>query len=65
MKVKEQLQKQQEKDDAVDWSFAEWLDHFRKEPTNDELNDMEKQSNDKRRFYHPLNNPNYQPLQGA
>ena len=65
MRVKEQMQKSKEKEDALDWSFAEWLDYFTKEPTNEELNDMEKESRDKRRFYHPLNNPNYYPLQGA
>lgn len=60
MKVKEQLQKQQEKEDALDWSFAEWLDHFTKEPTSKELDDMEKDSK-----HISINNPHYQPLQGA
>ncbi|MDY0122960.1 hypothetical protein [Sulfurimonas sp.] len=65
MRVKNELQKQQDKELELDWSFAEWLDHFRSEPTTKELDKMEKQSKDKRRFTHPLNNPNYYPLQGA
>jgi len=56
MKVKEHLQKTKEKEHELDWSFAEWLDYFSKEPTNKELDDMEKIS---------ANNKNYQPLQGA
>lgn len=56
MKVKEHLQKTQEKENQLDWSFVEWLDHFSKEPTSKELDDMEKRS---------ANNTNYQPLQGA
>jgi len=65
MKVKEQYQKKIDKEFELDWSFAEWLDYFSKEPTSKELDEMEKQSKDKRRFTYPLNNPNYYPLQGA
>lgn len=64
MRVKEQLQKTKEKQNELDWSFQEWLDHFRNEPTSKELDDMEKESTQKE-FYTPLNNPYYQPLQGA
>ncbi|MBD3842825.1 MAG: hypothetical protein IE909_13255 [Campylobacterales bacterium] len=64
MRVKEQLQKEQEKEEILDWSFAEWLDHFSKESTSKELEDMEKQINKSHKFY-PLNNPHYFPLQGA
>jgi hypothetical protein len=65
MKVKEHHQKQQKKTFEENLSFQEWLDYFSKEPTTKELDEMEKQSKSTRRFYHPLNNTNYQPLQGA
>lgn len=61
MRVKEQHLKEQEKEEALDWSFAEWLDHFSKEPTSKELDDMERDS----LKYTSINNINYQPLQGA
>jgi hypothetical protein len=60
MRVKEQLQKTQEKEDALDWSFAEWLEYFTNEPTSKELDAMEKDSK-----HTSINNPNYYPLQGA
>jgi hypothetical protein len=65
MKSNQQHQQQQENQFKQDLSFQEWLDYFQKEPTNKELDDMERKSQDKRRFYHPLNNPYYEPLQGA
>lgn len=60
MKVKEHFQKTQEKENQLDWSFAEWLDYFSKEPTSKELDDMERDSK-----LTSINNTNYQPLQGA
>lgn len=60
MKVKEQHQKQADKELELDWSFAEWLDHFSKEPSCKELDDMESDSK-----LTSINNTNYQPLQGA
>lgn len=66
MRVKEQLQKEQEKEEVLDWSFAEWLDHFSKEPNSKELDDMERELNKKQLYkIQPLNNPHYFPLQGA
>jgi hypothetical protein len=65
MKIKNQLQKQRDKEFELDWSFAQWLDYFRSEPTSKELDEMEKESKDKRRFTYPLNNPYYHPLRGA
>lgn len=65
MKVKEHQQKQLKQEFEENLSFQEWLDYFSKEPNTKELDEMEKQSKSTRRFYHPLNNTNYQPLQGA
>lgn len=59
MKMKEQLQKQQNEDSNRNLSFEEWLEYFSKEPTSKELEDMEKESKT------VTNNPYYQPLQGA
>lgn len=61
MKIKNQLQKQQEKEFQENLSFAEWLAHFRSELTSKELDDME------REFFKitPINNMHYQPLKGA
>lgn len=61
MKLKNQLQKQQEKDFEGNLSFAEWLDYFSKEPTRKELDDMEKESFK----ITSINNKHYQPLKGA
>lgn len=61
MKVKEALQKQQQKDFAENLSFAEWLDYFRDQPTSKELDDMERESFK----ITPINNKYYQPLRGA
>ncbi|OHE19774.1 MAG: hypothetical protein A2540_10000 [Sulfurimonas sp. RIFOXYD2_FULL_37_8] len=61
MKIKNQLQKQHEKDFEGNLSFAEWLDYFSKEPTSKELDDMEKES----LKITPINNKHYQPLKGA
>lgn len=61
MKVKEDLQKTQEKEQELDWSFQEWLDYFSKEPTSKELDNMERDSFK----ITSINNTNYQPLQGA
>lgn len=60
MRVKEQHQKQVDKELELDWSFAEWLDYFSKEPTSKELDDMERDLK-----LISINNTNYQPLQGA
>ncbi|MFA5461551.1 MAG: hypothetical protein WC274_05685 [Sulfurimonas sp.] len=66
MRVKEQLQKTQEKENQLDWSFVEWLDHFRSEPTSKELDAMEKELNKKQLYkLQPSNNTHYFPLQGA
>lgn len=66
MKVKEHLQKTKAKEEALDWSFAEWLDHFRNEPTSKELDAMEKELTKKQLYkLQPSNNPYYYPLQGA
>lgn len=48
-------------------SFQEWLDHFAKEPTIEELNDMEKSMSTTYRInrFNPFNNIHYRPLQGA
>lgn len=61
MKIKNRLQKQQEKDFEKNLSFAEWLDHFRNEPTSKELDDMQKES----LKITPINNKYYHPLKGA
>jgi hypothetical protein len=61
MKIKNQLQKQQEKDFELGLSFAEWLDYFSKKPTSKELDDIGKESFKNQ----PQNNPYYQPLRGA
>ncbi|MCB5266671.1 MAG: hypothetical protein LHW46_00980 [Candidatus Cloacimonetes bacterium] len=61
MKIKNQLQKQQEKEFQENLSFAEWLDHFRSELTSKELDDMERESFK----ITPINNKYYQPLKGA
>ncbi|MGM0519840.1 MAG: hypothetical protein ACQERD_09390 [Campylobacterota bacterium] len=60
MKVKEQLEKNKEKEEALDWSFQEWLNHFSNEPTSKEIDNMEKESKTT-----SINNSYYQPLQGA
>ena len=66
MRVKEQLQKTQEKEDALDWSFAEWLDYFTNEPTSKELDAMEREFTKKQLYkLQPSNNTHYFPLQGA
>ena len=66
MRVKEQLQKTKAKEEALDWSFAEWLDHFRSEPTSKELDAIEKELNIKQLYkLQSSNNPYYRPLQGA
>lgn len=61
MKAKESLQKTKEKEEVLDWSFQEWLNHFSKEPTTIELDDMENEVHKNK----PQNNPYYLPLQGA
>lgn len=61
MKVKEHLQKTKEKEDELDWSFAEWLDYFRNVSTSKELDEMERDAIK----ITSINNTNYQPLQGA
>lgn len=66
MRVKEQLQKTKAKEEALDWSFAEWLDYFTNEPTSKELDAMEREFNKKQLYkLQPSNNPYYFPLQGA
>lgn len=61
MRVKEHLQKTQQKEQELDCSFEQWLDYFRNEPTSQELDDMERDSFK----ITSINNTNYQPLQGA
>lgn len=53
MKMKNHIEKQTTKQNELDWSFAQWLDHFRNEPTSKELDDMEKRS---------ANNINFKPF---
>jgi len=66
MKINQLHQQEQEKTFEEELSFQEWLDYFQKEPTTQELNTMEKyMSKPHKRYHHPLNNPYYQPLQGA
>lgn len=60
MRLKASTQKQQEESIHQNLSFEEWLDHFSKEPTSQELDEMEKET-----YKKPQNNPYYQPLQGA
>lgn len=62
MKAKESLQRTEEKEEALDWSFKEWLEHFQNRPfTSKELDEMENEVFKNK----PQNNPYYQPLQGA
>jgi len=61
MKIKNRLQKQQEKEFQENLSFAEWLDYFRSELTCKELDDIERESFK----ITPINNKHYQPLKGA
>lgn len=60
MKIKEELHKQN-KELELDLSFNQWLDHFLREPTTKELDDMESEVSKSK----PQNNPYYHPLQGA
>lgn len=56
MKIKEQINKQKDKDmELADLSFQEWFDYFSKK-----LVDMERESKIK-----STNNTSYQPIQGA
>lgn len=51
-----------------DMSYEEYLEQTHKEPRPDELNDMEKafcKASLLKSYQKPLNNPYYQPLQGA
>ena len=54
MKIIESLKK--DKTFKIDLTYEKWLKDFVKPLTNNELNQMKKES---------ANNPNYQPLQGA
>ena len=65
MKVNKHYQQKLQQAFQQELSFQEWLDYFSKEPTTKELEEMQKQSKSTRKFYHPLNNTYYQPLQGA
>ena len=65
MKVKEALQKQQQKDFEEDLSLAEWLDCLSKEPSDKELNEMGESISQCRFKIYPLNNASYLPLKGA
>lgn len=66
MKVKEQMQKQQEKAFQEELSFAQWLDHSMDEPSNEELDAMQKEFKTKKLYrLRPSNNTYYYPLQGA
>ena len=55
--------KQLKQDESTTYnpSFEELLNHFSKEPTSKELDDMEDEICKNK----PQNNPYYQPLQGA
>ncbi len=56
MKINDSLPNQQDKTFEIDFGYEKWLRNFIGNPTNQELNEMEKQSS---------NNTNYQPLKGA
>lgn len=60
MRFNKQLKKQDEST-TYNPSFEEWLNHFSKEPTSKELDDMENEVCKNK----PQNNPYYQPLRGA
>ena len=66
MEINEYSQQKKQKEFEQDLSFQEWLNYFQKEPTDKELNAMEKyMSKSHKQYHHPLNNINYHPLQGA
>lgn len=69
MRVKEQMQKEKDLAFEDDLSFAEYLQHYMSEPTEAELNAMEKELNTKKTLlpFKSINNPYYHhhPLQGA
>ena len=66
MEINEYSQQKKQKEFEQDLSFQEWLNYFQKEPTDKELNAMEKDiSRSHRKYQIPFNNINYQPLQGA
>ena len=45
MRVKEQMQHEKDRAFQDDLSLVEWLEHYMAEPTETELNDMEKEAN--------------------
>ena len=53
--------KSKKQDEKFDLSFARWIDHFSKEPTSDELDEMENEVKKNT----AQNNPYYHPMQGA
>lgn len=61
MRVNAQHQQEQEKTFEENLSFAQWLDYFSKEPTSQEIDDMERDYCK----HTSINNTNYHPLQGA
>lgn len=72
MKMNSQTLKDKENKFEQDLDYEEWLKDNNKEPTNIELNDMEKTYKVfsksivlKSSFHNPINTYNYQPLQGA
>jgi len=67
MRVKEHLQMKQEEAFEEDLLFQEELKYYMSQPTNEELEDMQKEAKAKNLFHklHPSNNPDHYPLQGA
>jgi hypothetical protein len=72
-KVKDMFMKQLESEIEFELSYQEWLRDSFVKPSNDELDDMEQdciaqtcfQETSNIIIHKPLNNSNYQPLQGA
>ena len=68
MKMNSSYIQQKENQFKQNLSYEEWLKIHKPEPTNDELNDMEKvfcKATILKSNSYPHNNYNYQPLQGA
>ena len=75
MKIQRYTQKQQEEEFTHQLAYEEWLRDNVKEPTNSEINKMEKvysKSNIAKNpishiypLIHPINQIQFQPLQGA
>ena len=65
MKVKESQQTNKEQEFEKNLSFEEWLDYYKKEPTDKEVNNMESTLHHSSLKIYSTNNPNYQPKKGA